>query len=294
MKLAKWILLGVVGLVIVAIAIVWLSLDSIVRSTVQSQGTQQLGVQTTLGGANVSLFGGALSLSDLAIASPKGFTAPSMFTLGKAAVGVSLGQLTSKPIHIQTISIHAPALVIEQQNMKLNIKALVDQMPTSPTTPDKTADQKDPVKVVIDDLAIDNATVSIHPGDIPGVKLPDQLNLTIPSIDLKNIGNADGNNNGAAIKEVVTQVITALADKASQSDQLPPELKTLMSLNVNQISAQLGTQFNQQLGKTITDLTKNLPPDIGKNLNLNKLTTQPAQAVQKDLQDLIGGKKKSK
>jgi hypothetical protein len=68
-----------------------------------------------------------------------------------------------------------------------------------------------------------------------------------------------------------------------------------MSLNVNQISAQLGTQFNQQLGKQIANLTKNLPADIGKNLNADKLTTQPVQAVQEGLQNLIGGgKKKSK
>lgn len=294
MRMVKWISLAVLAVIVVDLVVTYLSLDHIVRSTIESQGTQQLGVQTTLRRANVSLFGGSLSLKNLAIGSPKGFSAPELFSLGQADIGVKFGQLMGEPIHIQTVTIHAPALVIEQQNLKLNINALVDQMPSPPTTTGKTAGQKEPVKVIIDNLAIDNASVSIHPGQIPGVKLPDQISLNLPAINLKNIGNADGNENGAAIKEVVVQVITALAGKASESDQLPPELKSLMSLNVNSIASQLGAQFNKQLGDITGQITKNLPAEIGKNIDVNKLTTQPSQAIQQGINNLLGGGKEKK
>src|SRR6478672_12696458 len=81
-RIIKWIVLIVLVLVIGAVVAVYVNLNGIVRRTVQQQATQQLGVETTLGGANVNLFSGNVGLSNLEISSPKGFEAPKMFTLG--------------------------------------------------------------------------------------------------------------------------------------------------------------------------------------------------------------------
>jgi ATP-dependent protease HslVU (ClpYQ) peptidase subunit len=52
---------------------------------------------------------------------------------------------------------------------------------------------------------------------------------------MKNIGNAGGARNGAAIKDVVMQVISALAGAAAESDSLPPELKAILHLNAKAV-----------------------------------------------------------
>ena len=81
-KYIKWIVLAVVVVVIAGLGIVWANLNSIVRRTVERQATSSLDLQTTLGGANVSLLGGSVSLKDLSIASPPGYKAVPMFSLG--------------------------------------------------------------------------------------------------------------------------------------------------------------------------------------------------------------------
>ena len=80
-KYIKWIVLGIVVIVIAVVLIVYLNINGIIKRTVESQGTEQLKVQTTLGSANLSLFGGSVSLSDLNIGSPAGFTAPQMSSI---------------------------------------------------------------------------------------------------------------------------------------------------------------------------------------------------------------------
>src|SRR4051812_5377220 len=116
MKTIKRLLLLVVLLVIVGVVAVWFYTDSVVRSTVQTQATQQLNLQTDLGGASVSLFGGKLGLSDLQIANPSGYTAPKMLTLGKADVQVSYGQLRGDPVHVGTITLEQPTMVLENKD----------------------------------------------------------------------------------------------------------------------------------------------------------------------------------
>ena len=51
----------------------------------QTQASSSLNLTTTLGAAHLSILGESLTLDNLAIASPKGFTAPHMFDLGKPA-----------------------------------------------------------------------------------------------------------------------------------------------------------------------------------------------------------------
>ena len=89
MKIVKWVVLGIVAVVILVVLVLYFRLDSIVKRTIETQGTAQLNTQTTLDRAALSIFGGNLSLKDLEIASPHGFTAPKMLTLGNATLSNS-------------------------------------------------------------------------------------------------------------------------------------------------------------------------------------------------------------
>jgi AsmA family len=266
-KIFKWMAIGLVLLIILAIVITVKSLDGILRSAVQTEATNSLNLPTTLGGVDLSLLGGKLSLSDLAIASPKGFSAAQMFTLGTAAVNVSYGQLRGNPIRIDAITLDKPKIVIEQSGGKLNLQALTSNSASSSTPPSTESKSSSTMKLIINKLTISNADVTLRP-DIPGI--PAEIPLTIPTIDLQNIGNADGAGNGAAIKEVVAQILQAVESKAGESGNLPPEVKALLSGNLSQI----GDAVKEKAGNAIKDL-KSGNTDAAKNA----------------LNGLLGGKK---
>ena len=286
----KWAVrigVAVVALVIVALLIVYFSLNSIVRSEVETQSTASLNVPTTLATADLAVFGGSVSLSDLEIGSPPSFSAPHTFTLGGIAVSVHYGELTAAPIHIARISIQNPVLFIEQNNLKLNLQALMDQISQTPKT--SAGSPKPPIKLIIDELDLDNAQVIFLPG-LPG--LAAQIPVTIPSLTLKNIGNAAGNGNGAAIKEVVMQTATALAGKAGDSAQLPPELKLLLSNGLGSISGQLGGEFNKQFHDLAGSIANVVPADLTKSLG-DKGVKDIGGQVGQQIQGLFGsGNKK--
>jgi hypothetical protein len=273
MKFLKWAVVAIVVLIIVGVVAVWLGLDSIVRSTVESQASSSLNLQTTLAGANVSIFGQSVSLSDLQVASPSGFSAPRMFTLGGVKVGVSVSNLRSDPIVIDQIVIDKPFFVIEQANGKFNFRVLSDTSKKPADTPPPSSDGKRPegapIHVIIHDLQINNPQVVLRPG-IPG--LSNELSIPIPSFDLKDVGSGDGDKNGVAMREVFMQVITALVQKTTESNALPPEIKQLLSLNVAALQQELQQQLTTQLGNltkggaNLGDVSKNVGGTIGKGL----------------------------
>jgi uncharacterized protein involved in outer membrane biogenesis len=284
MKYIKWIVLGLVVVIVLVVGIVWMNINGIVRRTVETQATNSLDLQTTVGGANVSLFGGSVGLSELRVASPKGFDAPQMFALDGVKVDVSLGQLRSDPIGIQQIRIDNPQLVVEQADGKFNFKVLMDQQskqpPDSGNPGDGKRDETEPIRLIVHDLVVNEAKVSLRPG-IPG--LAQQIDVPIPSFQLKDIGTSEGNKNGVAIKEVVMLLVTTLAQKASESGSLPAEVKQLLALNVDQVKQQVQAELNKQIGKITSELEKKLPGDIGKDAG---------KALEKGVGDLLGGNRK--
>ena len=269
-----------VALLVVAGVIAYVSLDGFLKRTVETQSTSSLKLSTTLNRAHLSLLGGKLDLSRLRIASPHGFAAPHMLELGDTRLAVNYGQLRKDPIHVQSLTLNQPRLVIEQSNGAVNFKKAMDGMPAS----DKSSEK--PLKLIIDDLKIQDAQVVIHPG-LPGVR--QEIVVPVPSITLKNVGSGRGSQNGAAIKDVAMLVITALAGSAAQSGSLPPELKAILQLNVGQVAGKLGAEARKQIAAAI-------PGELGNRLSKvardpEALAKDPSKVLQGELGGMLGGKK---
>jgi len=257
MKWVKRISIIVVLLILIAGAITYFSLNSIVRGVAERQATASLGVTTTVGGAQLSLFGGSFGLSNIDVSSPPKFTAPNLFTLDSVGLDVHYGQLFDTPIHIQKITIDHPVVVVEQSGLKLNLDALMDQMPQTPKT--SSGAETQPIKLVIGELDLNNAQVNFLPG-IPG--LSDSVQVPIESMTLKNIGNAQGNQNGAAIKDVVMQTVVAMSIKAVDASKLSPNVKMLVAQDLNLLAGKLGPDFANQYQPMADTILKQLPQKI--------------------------------
>lgn len=124
---------------------------------------------------------------------------------------------------------------------------------------------KPPMKLVIGDLKVLDAEVVIRPG-LPG--LQQEVKVRVPALEMKDVGSGGGADNGAAIKEVTMRLITALAEKAAQSGELPPELKALLHLNVAEVAGKLGADAVKRIAGTT-------PGELGKTLSQD-----PAKALQ--------------
>ena len=256
MRLFRRIALAVVLLIIIALGILYFNLNRIIKHTIEVQSTDSLNLQTQLGSAHLAIFGGNFSMNDLQIASPSGFSAPKILQLDNGAVQVSYGELRSDPIHIKSLTLKKPAIVVEQANGKFNFQAVMDQIPKS----DPNAKE---IRVIIDQLKIEDATVILHPG-LPG--LSQELKVNVPTLELHDVGTGEGSKNGAAIKDVAVLVITELAKKGGDMSNIDA-LKGQLSAAVQNVQQQAKTAINKELN-TVQDKLKGTGlENAGKNLS---------------------------
>ncbi len=291
MKIFKRVILAVVVLVVLAAAVVYFKLNTIVRSVVETQATNSLNVPTTLGSANLNLFGGNVSLKNLDIGSPVGFSAPKMFSLGGVAVDTSLSELRQTPLKVSQIVIDNPRLVLEQKGMKTNVQALMDQLPKSQPQPDASGKPSEPMKLIIGLLQMNNAELAIKSDTFDK-----EFTLKLPSVTVKDIGSGEGNKNGAAVKEVIAKAMQGIIAAASESDQLPAPVKLMLKGNLNELASKLGGEVKAQAEKIQQDLTNKATGEMNKLLGKNDGKTPSTQDVKgnavEGLKDLLGGDKK--
>jgi hypothetical protein len=297
MKKLMWIVLVLIVLVVIGVTIFLMKLDGIIQHTVETQGTKQLNVTTKLGDADLSILGGNLALKDFSLASPQGYSAPQMLSLGKAAVTVSYRELRGEVVKVANIELVSPKLVIEQKGTNFNFKTLIDGMPKGEPGPQPTPETGgEPVKMIINNLDITGAEVVI----MPDPKLAEQFKmkdytLKIPNINMKGIGTGEGNQNGAAIKDVVTQVITTMASKASESDQLPAELRALLKGDLSAVADQVKGEAQKRINEELQKASEKAGVDLGKAAeDLKKGNTQDLQKTGEDLLGRFGQKKDDK
>ena len=281
MKKLMRIVIVLVVILIIGVGTLYFYRNSLIRSAVETNANSSLGVKTTLGSANLGLFGGTLSLGNMKIGSPAGYTAEQMFTLGELGLGVNYGDLRKDPVRVSKITIDKPKAVLEYVNGKFNFQALMDQMGGS-----KTPDNKEPVKLIIDELTVRDAAVEVH-----APMLPNAITVNIPTVVLKQVGNGDGNQNGAAIKDIVGATMSALAARAANS----PELKNFGALNqiLRDQAQQAMGKVEKELGQQIQrEAEKALGPDAGKMIQGATGGKDPGKVIDDSLKGLIPGEKK--
>jgi hypothetical protein len=292
-KVIKWAVVAVLLLLVVGLGITYWKLNSIVEYAVETQGSKQMNLATELDGASVSLFGGEVGLDDLTIANPPGFTAQHLFTLDGLDVDVPIRELRGNPKRISTITLDKPKLVIERgADGSFNFKKAIEQMPKGPAPTEPQQPAGDEMKLIIDELTIKEASVVIRPGlSIPGVA--QEYTVPIPTVTMKNIGNADNAQNGAAMRDVAQQVITVMAANASNSGMLPKELQGLLNLDLNLVMAEVGNRLGAEAQKRIAAA---VPGELGAQLSKlaadpNALIQDPnkaVDAVKENLKDNVG------
>ena len=286
-KWIKRVVLLVVVLLIVGGAALYFALGGIIRSQVEQQSSKSLNLATTLGSASVGILGGDLSLKDYSIASPPGFSAKPMLELGGLDVKVSYGQLRSTPVRIQSITIDRPKMLLEQKDGKFNIKAMTENLP--PGKPSEPTAEGEKMKLIIDSIMIKEPEVALRPG-IPG--LPDEIPIKLGTYEMKNVGNADGAETGVAVKQVVTQIVSEMAAKASSSGGVPAQLKALLDGDLNQIAQKyIPGKAGEIVGSLLNEQTLKDPGKAALNAlegATGGATTNPTKAIE----GVLGGDKK--
>jgi hypothetical protein len=231
MKRTLWIAGGVIGaiVIVVAVAAVWFfsNIDSLVKTAVEKVGSDVTKVKVTLDKADIAVTSGKAALSGLTVGNPQGFKGPYAFALGQVAVALDTASIGKDPIVIKEVRITAPKVNYEispqgQRNIdtiKKNVEGPGGGKPASPGGgqpgggqpgggASKPTDQGP--KLVIENLYITGGQVAVS-SELLGSR---KMDAALPAIHLKDIGKKGG---GATPEDVAEQIIAALAQSTGRA-----------------------------------------------------------------------------
>lgn len=210
-----------IGLAVVVVLIaggvfyVWSNLGSIIKTVVETAGTEVTGVQVSLDAVDVDkLTDGAAGLRGLTVANPIGFKTDYAFKLGEVAVKVDATTVANDVIVIKEVVIAKPQVIYEFGSGGSNIASIqkyVEQKTGggSGSSGDKSTAKSDGSgkKVVIENLYIRDGTINVNADFLGGKKVGTRL----PKIHLKDIGKKGGKNVGASPAEVAEKIIASIS-----------------------------------------------------------------------------------
>lgn len=277
LKKLKWVALTLVVLLVAGVIAAYFSFNSILRSQIEKQAARSLELPTTLGSARLSVLDGSFTLGDLKIGSPPGFAAPEMLSLGGASVRASYSELRQQPVRIAAVVIDRPRLVIEQKDGKFNFQALSKPAGETPAPPTKDEPASEPIRVIISSIQVNGAQVVLRPG-LPG--LAEEMTLSIPSFELKDVGTDESNQNGTELRRVAGELVTALAERATASGKLPAELGQLLTADIDQLKQQLQQEIRGRVQDAIRDAIGQ-PGGSGQGNPLQDILNRPKRTEDK-------------
>ena len=241
------VLIGVLG--ILAVALVGLSLNALVKGGIETMGPQILGVPVTLEDVDIALLSGTTmqaGLTRLVVNNPEGYETDSAVSLPDIRVQVDWNSLLKDTVIVEEILIVAPAITFEwslrgsnlgtiQENVKRNTRSGSDDNGREEGDRheegqafDKTVHIK---KVMVKDAIIN---VSFTGGQSEVIRLP------LPDLELRDIGKPSG---GVTLSQasafIFEEIYDAILQAVMQSGMLLPESVEQLGKSIGKIGKEL-------------------------------------------------------
>ena len=203
------------ALAVAAVALFFLfnnPLGRLVKLAVEEFGPRMTQADVRVGEVKISAGDGQGAISGLLLGNPKGFKTDYALKADKIEVGIEPASIAQDIVMIHKVLLDAPHIIYEKGDHGSNLDAIqrnVEQyLGVNGGKDSKSTDKK----MIIDSLVISNAKVSYN----------GKLELTLPDIEMRNIGkNTGGANSAQVVKavcdELVKQILLTIPKAAADS-----------------------------------------------------------------------------
>lgn len=222
MKALKYSLLGLLLVLVIAFVGLFLYLEPLVKTTVNTVGTKIIGTQVNLDGFRFAPFVGEAEVTGLSVANPEGYKTPNLINLGRIFVKVDLKSLLTDTIVVDEVSVNGIELTYEMPDLSTSNVMQIQQNIAKNTAAEKTAEtalaKEETVKedmsqttsakkVIIKKVVVDggalNAMTPLQ---------QEALTLNMPALEITGIGE-EGKK--MTIQETVTTIFNKILFNAT-------------------------------------------------------------------------------
>lgn len=215
-KVVKFISILLLLLLVIGGGAIWYgvgNLDRIIKEIINTQAPAATQLPVSVQAVETNFRDYRISLGDLRVGNLPGFDTPHAIMLGDVSAQMGAINVANRLFTLNEVVIDAPDINVEFKSGKINLKEIQSHLQSLAGEPDPTvaaarAEGEQDVRLIIDNLYIRNAKVSVS--GAPGVG---SKSYTLKQIHLKDIGRAS---NGATIRAVAFQTLGPVISQTLQ------------------------------------------------------------------------------
>ena len=211
-KMLVGILIVLVVVLLAAVLTLPMTIGPIVKTAASVGGPKALGVPVSVGDVKLSPLAGSLTISQVKVGNPQGYSDKDAFAVEKVEIGLNLKSLMSDTIVVKKIQVDAPAIVFESKDGKSNFDTMLGNAKKSSEEEKakKTDEKKAGKKVVIEEFSLNNAKVSYA----SGLTMGKALTIPLPSVTVRDIGKKSG---GTSFVDALTEIMNGILNGLTQA-----------------------------------------------------------------------------
>jgi hypothetical protein len=267
------LLAGLIVVVVIAVVVLYLTIDSIAKAGIQAGGRYALGVDTRVDSVALSLLAGKLTVSDIVIDNPKGYTAPYLLNANSFEVDVKTRTLFSHAVEVPLVEIDGLNLNIERKEGKNNVSEIADHIKSLGSGAKKQGGRA----LKIDRILLTNLTAVVT--GVPG----GPRTVKVPRLELKDVTGDSAN--GILVSELMARlfpvIMAGVLDKGK--GLIPGDLANQMTTDVGAATKSLGEGASKLVGQA---------GEVGGSFQkMGQSAKDAATGIGKSFGDLFGKKK---
>ena len=212
----------------------------LIRTQIEQQGSKYLGTQVSVSNADLALSEGRLTINDINVKNPKGFSKENAFKL--ASITLDSGGSFEEPYVVQNVNVNAPEILYEvdangQGNLMLLKNNLAAHLPKGEEKP-KPAGAANPL-VIVEKVTVQDVRLKFNLELLPTGDLSIETKtyeVTLPTFTAGPIGKPGGmpaDKVGLAIVNAMLDNVIAQA-KAEAKKRLKEEAKKKLDEKLEQ------------------------------------------------------------
>ena len=198
-KIILRIVAGVLIVVVLALVVVWLMIDSIAKAGIEYGGSYALGTETQVAEVDVKLLAGNVTLDGLSIENLEGYTDAKIVEAKHGALDVKSRSLFTSTVVVDSIAFDGLVLHIEEKENTNNVSEIIKNVT------DKMKDEGEPSgrKLQIKVIRFTDLTAHVR---LRGSAEP--ITLKVDEIEFKDITGGDAK--GVVTAELMRRLFPAL------------------------------------------------------------------------------------
>lgn len=203
-KNALKVLTGIFAVIVLSLLLITFSVDRVVKSGIEENGSELLQTAVTVDKVSISLFNGSGTLEGFKVHNPEGFSDASALYIEEASVKLDLGSLLSDQVVVNEVIINSPDIFFEQEGVGVNLRELSNNMNSA----QEGSQENSETKLVVERLVVTDGKITVS----SSLNRNGSTEVSLSEITINDIGG-DGNN---TVRQTIEEILKPIFQKATE------------------------------------------------------------------------------